>query len=277
MAFRTNQGLFKPTVMFFGLMNLPTTFQAMMNTLFHDLIQQGKVVIYLDDILIFMKDIMEHHIIVKEVLKILRENKLYLKPAKCKMEKEEIKYLEMIMGHGKVWMDLMKVDTVRNWQEPRTKKELQMFLGYANFYRHFIKGFSSVVKPLTKLMGNKPWKWGEEQTKAFDELKARVCSEPVIAILVDNAPYRVEADASDYAAGAVLSQKQEGKWHPIAYMSKVFSDIKRNYEIYDKEMLTIMLTLGEWQQYLMGTMEDFEIWTDHQNLQYFQKPQKLNR
>ena len=162
-----------------------------------------------------------------------------------------------------------KVDTVRNWKEPRTKKELQMFLGYANFYRHFIKGFSDVVKPLTKLTGNEPWKWGEEQTKAFNELKARVCSEPVIAIPIDNAPYRVEADASDYTVGAVLSQKQEGKWHPTAYMSKVFSDVERNYEIYDKEMLAIMLTLGEWQQYLMGTSEDFKIWTDHQNLQYF--------
>jgi hypothetical protein len=77
-------------------------------------------------------------------------------------------------------------------------------------------------------------------------------------------------------AGAVLSQKLDGKWHPIAYMSKAFSDVERNYEIYDKEMLAIMLALGEWRQYLMGTSEDFEIWTDHQNLQYFQKPQKLN-
>ena len=175
--------------MFFELTNSPATFQAMMNTLFHDLIQQGKVVIYLDDILISTKDITEHHMIVKEVLKILRQNKLYLKPAKCEMEKDEIKYLGMIIRHGKVQMDPIKVDTVRNWKEPRTKKELQMFLGYANFYRRFIKGFSGVVKPLTKLTGNKPWKWGEEQTKAFNELKARVCSEPVIAIPIDNAPY----------------------------------------------------------------------------------------
>ena len=227
-AFRTNQGLFELTVMFFGLTNSPATFQAMMNTLFHDLIQQGKVVIYLDDILIFTKDIMEHCIIVKEVLKILQENKLYLKLAKCEMEKDEIKYLGMIIGQGKVRMDPLKVDMVRNWKKPRTKKELQMFLGYANFYQHFIKGFSGEVKPLTKLTGHKPWKWEEEQTKAFDELKARVCSQPVIVIPIDNAPYRVEANASDYAAGAVLSQKQEGKWHPIAYMSKAFSDVERN-------------------------------------------------
>ena len=113
-AFRTNQGLFEPTVMFFGLTNSPTTFQAMMNTLFHNLIQQGKVVIYLNDILIFTKDITEHHIIVKDVLKILQQNKLYLKLAKCEMEKDEIKYLEMIIGHRKVWMDPIKVKRVRN-------------------------------------------------------------------------------------------------------------------------------------------------------------------
>jgi Reverse transcriptase (RNA-dependent DNA polymerase) len=114
-VFRTSKGLFKPTVMFFRLTNLPTTFQAMMNTLFHDLIQQGKVVIYLDNILIFMKDLAEHHIIVKEVLKIPRGNKHYLKPTKCKTEKDEIKYLGIIIGHGKVQMDPSKVDTVRNW------------------------------------------------------------------------------------------------------------------------------------------------------------------
>ena len=119
MAFRTNQGLFEPTVMFFRLTNLPATFQAMMNTLFHNLIQQGKVVIYLDDILIFTKDIMEHCIIVREVLKILRQNKLYLKPAKCEMEKDEIKYIGMIIGHGKVQINPIKVDTVQNWKEPR--------------------------------------------------------------------------------------------------------------------------------------------------------------
>ena len=144
-----------------------------------------------------------------------------------------------------------------------------MFLGYANFYCRFIKGFSGIVKLLTRLTGKETWTWGGEQEAAFEELKTRVCSNPVLTIPVDNAPFKVEADASNYAMGAILSQKQEGKWHPIAYMSKAFSDTERNYEIYDKEMLAIMLALEEWRQYLMGALEDFEIWTDHQNLQYF--------
>jgi hypothetical protein len=130
---------------------------------------------------------------------------------------------------------------------------------------------------MTKLTGNESWKWDEEQQDAFKELKERICSKPVLRIPIDNAPFRVEADVSNYALGAVLSQLIEGKWHPIAYMSKAMSETERNYEIYDKEMLSIMTTLDEWRQYLMGASEDFEIWSDHQNLQYFRKPQKLNR
>ena len=132
------------------------------------------------------------------------------------------------------------------WPEPKNKKQLQKFMGFANFYRRFIKSYSGVVKPLIKLTGNEEWKWGREQKEAMKELKKQVCSEPVLTILVDNAPFRVEADASDYALGAVLSQNIEGKWHPVAYMSKAMNDTQRNYEIYDKEMLGIMMALEEW-------------------------------
>jgi hypothetical protein len=99
----------------------------------------------------------------------------------------------------------------------------------------------------------------------------------VLTIPVDNAPYKLEVDSSDYASGGVLSQKVDDKWHPITYMSKALNKTKQNYETYDKEMLAIMMALSEWCQYLMGASEDFEIWTDHQNHQYFRKLQKLNR
>jgi hypothetical protein len=145
-----------------------------------------------------------------------------------------------------------------------------------NFYQRFIEGYSKVVKPLTKLTGNEPWTWQQEQQEAFDKLKKRVCSNTILVIPIDNAPYRLEVDTLDFAIGGILSQKIDNKWHPVAYMSKALSETERNYEIYDKEMLAIILALEEWRQYLMGTSERFEIWTDHQNLQYFQKPQKLN-
>ena len=162
-----NKGLFEPTVMFFRLTNLPAKFQAMMNTLVHDLIMQRKVVIYRDDILIFTEDLTEHCIIIEQVLDILRINKLYLKQTKCEIEKSKIKYLGMILGHGKVRIDPNKVNMVAEWPIPKTKKEVQKFLGFTNFYCHFTKEFSGVVKPITKLTGNELWKWGTEHEEAF--------------------------------------------------------------------------------------------------------------
>ena len=94
----------------------------------------------------------------------------------------------------------------------------------------------------------------------------------------DDGKYRVEADSSDYATGAILSQEQaDGKWKPVAFLSKTLSETERNYQIYDKEMLAVMRALGEWRQYLLGAKQVFEIWTDHKNLEYFRLPQKLNR
>ncbi|VDC04290.1 unnamed protein product [Peniophora sp. CBMAI 1063] len=259
-TFRINMGLFEPTVMFFGLTNSPATFQAMMNELFRDLIHEGVAVVYLDNILIFTKTLEEHCRVTHEVLRILRENKLYLKPEKCEFEQTKIQYLGMIVEEGHVRMDPAKVKAVAKWAVPMRKKELQSFLGFCNFYRRFIKDFSHIARPLHRLTGDVPWEWGVEQQLAFEELKLRITSEPVLVIPVGDSPFRVEADASDFAMGAVLSQKAaDGKWHPIAYFSKSLSKAEHNYEIYDKELLAIMLALEEWCQYLLGARHTFEI------------------
>ena len=277
-AFTTNRGLFEPMVMFFGLTNSPATFQAMMNTLFRDLIASGKVVIYLDDILIFTRTLEEHREIVRQVLKVLRDNHLYLKPEKCDFEQSSIEYLGMIVEEGVIRMDPAKVAAITDWPKPTKKRELQSFLGFCNFYRRFIRDFSKIARPLYNLTKQDvPWHWDTEQQQAFDKLKEQVTSAPVLAMPNDEGQWRVEADASDYALGAVLSQEQNGKWHPVAFLSKSFNDAERNYEIYDKEMLAIMTALEEWRQYLLGTREPFEIWTDHLNLMYFREARKLNR
>ena len=165
--------------MFFRLTNSPATFQAMMNHLFHNLIMKGKVVIYLDDILIFSKDINEHCQITRKVLQILQENKLSLKPKKCEFKMTETKYLGMIIGNGQIKMDPKKVKAIVKWWNPKNKKELQQFLRFANFYQ-FIEGYSKVVKPLTKLTGNEIWKWDKEQQDTFDKLKHLVCNNPIL-------------------------------------------------------------------------------------------------
>ncbi|SJL06600.1 uncharacterized protein ARMOST_09942 [Armillaria ostoyae] len=129
---------------------------------------------------------------------------------------------------------------------------------------------------LTQLMGNAEWTWSATQNQTFQQLKKQMAEEVILTIPNGTGWFRVEADTSNGAVGAVLSQEQEGKWRPVAFMSKALTATECNYEIYDKELLAIMLALSEWRHYLMGAVKDIEIWTDHQNLQYFRKPQKLN-
>ncbi len=263
--------------MFFGLTNSPATFQWMMNDIFHNLIAEGKVTIYLDNILIFSKDLKEHQEIVQWVLQQLRENKLFLKAEKCEFEVLETEYLGVIISENSIRMDPVKIAGIAEWPTPTKKQELQSFLGFMNFYRKFIKNYSRVVKALTTLTGLAEWKWGSAQDQAFTELKRRMAEDVVLTIPNKTDPFMVEADTSEGMVGAVLSQKQNGKWQPVAFMLKLLSATERNYEIYNKELLAIMLALDEWRHYLMGTAVDVEIWMDHQNLQYFRKPQKLNR
>jgi RNase H-like domain found in reverse transcriptase len=114
------------------------------------------------------------------------------------------------------------------------------------------------------------WKWGEPQQTAFEALKCAVTTAPVLVFPSDTGKFRVEADASNFVAGAILSQLQDdGKWHPVGFISKSLSDVECNYEIHDKEMLAIIRVLEEWRHFLEGAPEKVDIWSDHHNLQYF--------
>ncbi len=155
-TFRTNRGLFKLTIMFFGLTNSPATFQWMMNDIFRNLIGKGKVTIYLDNILIFSKDLKEHKEIVRRILQRLQENKLFLKAEKCEFKVLETEYLGVIISENSIRMDPVKIAGMAEWLMPTKKWELQSFLGFMNFYRKFIKNYSKVVKALTALTGDEP-------------------------------------------------------------------------------------------------------------------------
>ena len=278
-AFQTHCGLYKPLVMFFGLCNSPATFQTMMNDILRDLIHQGCTICFMDDILAFNATLSEHRQTVHRILELLRENHLFLKAEKCEFERQEIEYLGLIISENKVAMDPVKVKGVTDWPVPRKVKEVQSFLGFVNFYRRFIKDFSHIARPLNMLMCKAvEWKWGDPQQKAFEALKHAVTSAPVLVFPSDKGKFRIEADASNFATGAVLSQLQgDGKWHPVGFMSKSLSDVEQNYEIHDKEMLAIVRALEEWRHFLEGAQEKADIWTDHRNLQYFRVAQHLNR
>lgn len=278
-AFITNRGLYEPTVMFFGLCNSPSTFQTMMNDLFRDLIAQGLMCIYMDDILVYSTDKDTHRRVVDEVLQRLLDNNLFVKPEKCEFYKSKIEFLSLIIENGHVSMDPVKIEGVAKWQIPTKVKEVQSFLGFANFYQRFIKDFSNISKPLNILTRkDQPWKWGPEQQKAFEDLKKRFMEKPILISANPDMDFLLECDASNYATGAVLSQKDtDDKWHPVAYLSKSFNDVERNYDVHDKELLSIIRALDAWRHHLEGCKGTLEILTDHRNLTYFTKSQKLNR
>jgi transposase InsO family protein len=279
-AFRTNRGLFEPLVMFFGLTNSPATFQTMMDDIFRELVAEGVVVVYLDDILIFTRTLEEHREVTRRVLDLLRQHKLYLRPEKCEFERTSVEYLGLVISHDTVAMDPVKVAGVQNWPQPTSKLELQSFLGFVNFYRRFIQDFSHHARPLFNLTkADASWKWGTAEEDAFSKLKELITSAPVLESPDPSTPFRIEADSSDFATGAVLSQPSsfDGKWHPVAFYSKSLDAVQRNYEIHDKEMLAIIRALEEWRHFLEGAQHPFEIWTDHRNLEYFMTARKLNR
>ena len=194
-------------VMFFGLTNSPATFQAFMNHILKHLIDEGHVIVYMDNILVFTDTVKEHRHIVHEVLNILEENGLYLKPEKCTFKSPHVDYLGIIVGNGQVKMDPKKVEAVKDWPVPKKKHNMQSFLGFCNFFRRFIQGFSHVARPLSKLTGNVEWSWGSEEFQVFETLKTRIAEDVTLVIPLDNGKFRVEADLSDFANGAVLSQR----------------------------------------------------------------------
>jgi len=234
--------------MFFGMTNSPATFQTMMNNIFQNLIAEGIVVVYLDNILIFTKTKEKHAQAVRWVLQVLKENKLFLRPEKCEFYKQQIEYLGLVILENEVSMDPVKVAGVREWPTPENKMDVQAFLGFVNFYWRFIWDFSAKARPLFDLTRSEQvWTWSGMEQVAFEDLKTVVTTAPVLVSLQESDPFQIEADSSDFATGAVLSQQSmmNGKWHPVVFYSKSLSSMERNYEIHDKEMLAIIHVLEE--------------------------------
>jgi len=171
-AFMTPEGPFEPTVMFFRLTNSPATFQAMMNELLRDLINTGKVVVFIDDVIVGTETEEGHDELVAEVVKRLEENDLYVKPEKCKWKVKEVEFLGVVIGPEGIKMEEGKVKGVLEWPTPKCIKDVQKFLGLANYYCQFITGFATVARPLHDMVKkDKKWEWTEKQEEAFKELK----------------------------------------------------------------------------------------------------------
>lgn len=277
-AFRTRLGHYEYTVMPFGLTNAPGTFQALINKVLREHLDVFATA-YLDDILVYSETLDDHAEHVRQVLTKLQEADLRVKGEKCEFNKEQVEFLGFVISQNRIQMDDNKKDAVRKWPTPTSVKEVQSFLGFANFYRRFIKGYSQVAAPMTELTKKENgFVWTDKADKAFVELKKRFTSAPVLAMFDPEKEIIVETDASDYAIGACLNQPDgEGLLHPVAFYSRKMTSAELNYEIHDKELLAIVKAFEEWKVYLEGPKHQVQVYTDHKNLIYFTTTKELNR
>jgi len=281
-AFLTRYGLFESLVMPFGLTNAPSDFQALINDVLRSYLDDFCTA-FLDDIFIYSNTLEEHKEQVYKVLKALLDAGRHLKREKCHFHKQEVKYLGFIITTNGIRMDPEKVSCVLGWETRRTVTDVQCFLGFANFYKRFIKDYSKVVTPLTKMTkkeGGKyvPFVWGPEQQAAFDLLKKAFMSAPMLRHNDYDRDIIVETDASDYvSAGILLQHDDDGVLNPVAFYSKKHSRAECNYEIYDKELMAIVRTFKEWRPHLEGSRHPIQVLSDHKNLEYFMSTKLLNR
>jgi hypothetical protein len=269
-AFCTCYGSYEWMVIPEGLTNAPATFQHFMNNIFSDMLDVS-VVIYLNDILIYSDNISKHKKHVHEVLQQLHKHGLYAKPEKCFFHTTSVDFLSFILSPEGLTMDPTKVQVIQDWPEPWKVKDVQSFLGFTNFYCHFIYNYSSIAIPLMRLTRKGIlWKFTEDSRIAFQVLKDTFTTAPVLLHWMPDAPIIVETDASNYAIAAILStQTPDNNIHPVAFYSCSLNPSELNYNTHDKELLAIYSAFCIWQHYLEGPVYPVDVITDHKNLEYF--------
>ena len=277
-TFTTAFGTYKYKVMPFGLCNGPASFQHYMN----DILWEGLnrwCAAYMDDIIIYSLTREEHITHVRWVLEQLQEAGLQADISKCEFFTTETKFLGLIVTTKGIKVDPEKVKTIVDWEVPTCVADVRGFLGFCNFYRRFMRGFSKTVRALVELTRkDQVFGWTPACQQAFDQVKALITTAPVLRHFDRLRTCYVECDASDYVTAGVLSQKDDdGILHPVAFFSRKMAPAECNYEIYDKELLAIIRCFEEWRPDLEGTDLPVQVLTDHKSLEYFMTTKRLTR
>jgi len=277
-AFRTRQGLYEYLVVPFRLTNAPAGFQKFVNGILAPYLDDFCTA-YIDDTLVYSATLEEHRIHVQKVLEALYKEGILLKPEKCEFDVQSTRYLGYVLSSKGLEMDPVKTKTIREWKRPKSVHDVQMFLGFANFYRRYIRGYSIITRPLTGLTGKeKEFIWDGDHERAFKSLKTAFTTAPVLQPFDFEKRCVVETDASDFVSARVLSQPDlYGVLHPVAFFSKKHTPAECNYEIYDNELLAVVRAFEEWRPELEGAAYPVEVLSDHRNLEYFISKQDLNR
>lgn len=259
-------GLYQFKVMPFGLHSAPATFQRLLDTIIGpDL--ESKAIAYLDDIVILGKTFEEHINLLEEVFKRLRQAGLKLNPEKCQFGRTELRYLGHIIDRDGIHTDPEKIRCMQEFPEPTNVKTLRSFLGLVSWYRRFIRDFAKISEPLTSLLRrNARWEWNQDRQTAFDTLKSKLSTAPVLACPDFTQEFTLQVDASDFGLGAALTQKKEGKEVAIAFASRLLSDQERKYSVTEKECLALVWGIKTFRPYLEGY--HFKAITDHQALRW---------
>ena len=267
-AFRTKYGTFAFQVMPFGLCNAPATFQKTMNYIFQDLRKFAGA--YIDDILVFNKNLPEHLSALRQVYEKLRKERFFAGPDKCTWAQPEVEYCGFILGRQGIRPQPQKLLAIRHWPVPKDVSDVRSFLGLCGFYQRFVPDYSTVAAPLTDLMQKgREWAWFPAQQNAFELLKSRLLQAPVLIHPDMTKPFLLHTDASDVGVGATLSQLDtEGIPRLIACRSKKLNKAQLNYPVHEKEMFALIDALDEWRHYLFGS--EVHIFTDNSALRYLQ-------
>ena len=262
----------------FRTYQFPSCVPRFLNDIFADMLDVC-VIVYLNDILIYSDNMEQHQKHVHEVLQRLRQNGLFAGAHKCTFHADTVKYLGYILSPTSLSMDPTKVQTIQDWPEPRKVKDIQSFLGFANFYRRFIHEYSDIVIPLTRLTRKDlKWNFSAACRDAFEKLKTAFLSAPVLTHWIPDTQLMVETDASDYAIAAILSiTLSDGEIHPVAFHSRTLTAPELNYDTHNKELLAIFEAFQKWRHYLEGSGTPVDVVTDHKNLEYFATTKLLTR
>jgi transposase InsO family protein len=282
-AFATRRGQFEYKRMPFGLCSAPSSFQRLMHiVLRHE--NWEKCLIYLDDILIFGRNLEEHLVRLRAVLQRIREAGLKLSPSKCYFMKREVQYLGHVVGTDGIHTDPQKTEKVNNWPRPKTIKELKSFLGFCGYYRRFIHHYSDITHPLDVLCsqdnsikgkGNViTGKWSDVHEEAFNSLKHALVSAPILCYPQQDCEFILDTDASNSGIGAVLSQVQQGEERVVAYGSRRLTKSERRYCVTRKELLAVYYFVKYYRHYLFGRR--FKVRTDHKALLWMLNWRKPN-
>ncbi|GJT90153.1 putative reverse transcriptase domain-containing protein [Tanacetum coccineum] len=240
-AFRTRYGHYEFQVMPFGLTNAPAVFMDLMNRVCKPYLDKF-VIVFIDDILIYSKDEKEHEEHLKTILELLKEEKLYAKFSKCEFWIPKVQFLGHVIDSRGIHVDPAKIESIKDWASPKTPTEIRQFLGLAGYYRRFIEGFSKIAKSMTKLTqkGIK-FDWGEKEEDAFQLIKQKLCSAPILALPEGSEDFVVYCDASHKGLGAVLMQREK----VIAYASRDMADaLSRKERIEPLRVRALVMTIG---------------------------------